>query len=123
VSKHALEAAQRNMESAGVDTSRVTLLETDFRSYEKCPVFEKGVDVIITNPPMGRRVPLGRLRSIIDDLFSVAGEVLKKGGRFVFVNPLKNWSVLQRGFSLVGRSKVDMGGFDGWLEIYIKHQR
>ena len=43
---------------------------------------------IVTNPPMGKRVPIANLPRLIADLFAAAATVLQPGGRLVFANPL-----------------------------------
>ena len=46
------------------------------------------VSLVITNPPLGMRVPVADLRGLIKDLFDAAATVLRPGGRLVFANPL-----------------------------------
>ena len=77
------------------------------------------MSLVITNPPLGRRVPIPNLRELIADLFSAAADVLEPGGRLVFVNPLPvrpAGRALQQEF----RRKVDLGGFNCHLEMYRK---
>lgn len=122
VSRPALEAARKNLLAAGVSLENTRLFETDFRDALDLPIFANGADVIVTNPLMGRRVPVGKLGRLIGNLFSVVLSLLRDGGRFALVNPLKNYAVLPS-LSLIRRNQVDMGGFDGWLELYTKPKR
>lgn len=44
--------------------------------------------LMITNPPLGKRVPVGDLREMMEGVFECAERVLVPGGRLVVVNPL-----------------------------------
>jgi 23S rRNA G2445 N2-methylase RlmL len=92
----------------------------DFRDHASIEGLKAGaVSLVITNPPLGRRVPIPNLHELIEDLFAAVAAVLKRGGRLVFVNPL---SVKPAGNSLKleFRQKVDLGGFNCHLEKYRK---
>ncbi len=77
------------------------------------------VTLIITNPPMGMRVPVSNLRQLTEDIFSVAVRVLKPGGRLVFVNPLSAQTPHPK-LKLLFQQKVDLGGFERRMEKYFK---
>ena len=108
----AIEIARSNLTAAGIGPDHVTLTVSDFRNFDPGPV-----SLIITNPPMGRRVPIPNLRGLIDDLFKTAARTLQPGGRLVFANPIgatPSSRVFRRDFSQL----IDMGGFHCRLEKY-----
>ena len=70
------------------------------------------MNLILTNPPMGMRVPVPDLRGLIRELFRVAATVLCPGGRLVFVNPVRMESPTPL-LQLQSRQTVDLGGFEG----------
>jgi tRNA G10 N-methylase Trm11 len=74
---------------------------------------------MITNPPMGRRIRVPNLRGLFGDLFAVAAEALKPGGRLVFANPLRI-EPPDPSLKLKYRQVIDLGGFDCRLEMYLK---
>ena len=120
LSGEALRIAGRNMEAARVDGVHV-LRRCDFRDFPRIAGIHAGdVAQIITNPPLGRRVPIPDLKAMIADLFAVAAEVLRPGGVLVLANPVgSDWrhdSRLERNFS----QRVDFGGFDCRIERYLK---
>lgn len=77
------------------------------------------ITLLITNPPMGMRVPVPNLRELIADLFAAAAATLKPGGRLVFPNPVKVGST-EPSLKLESRTVVDLGGFECRLELYRK---
>ena len=92
----------------------------DFRGFAKIEgLGPNTVTLVITNPPMGKRVPIANLRGLIEDLFSVASTVLQPGGRLVFANPLR-LECRDRSLKLLSRQTVDFGGFNCRLEVYRK---
>jgi 23S rRNA G2445 N2-methylase RlmL len=120
LSPAALKIAQANVEAAKLAGVQARFDCVDFHDFVKVPgLGPNSVTLVITNPPMGRRVPVPNLARLIGDLFTVAGQVLKPGGRLVFANPLK---VEPQGapFKLESREVIDLGGFDCRLEKYIK---
>lgn len=92
------------------------LVCADFQEYAK-NLGPNSISLIITNPPMGMRVPVNNLRGLIEDLFNTAGRVLKPGGRLVLANPVTT-AKLPRSLQLLSRQAVDFGGFDCRLEKY-----
>jgi precorrin-6B methylase 2 len=110
----ALEITRRNYEAAGLGRIPLALAACDFREALTLKSFEP-VSLILTNPPMGRRVPIADLQGLIEDLFLVARKALKPGGRLVFVNPLP---IRPKALRLNFRRKIDLGGFSAHLEKY-----
>ena len=92
----------------------------DFREIASSQDLGAGtVTLIITNPPLGMRVPVADLRRLIEDLFRVAATVLKPGGRLVLVNPLA-MATPHPLLKLQFQQKVDMGGFECRMEKHVK---
>lgn len=119
-SAEAIAITEANFGAAIAGPIRTTFACCDFRNYAEVEGLRaNAVSLVITNPPLGRRVPIPDLRELIEDLFAAAASVLKPGGRLVFVNPL---SVKPAGNSLKleFRQKVDLGGFNCHLEKYRK---
>ncbi len=114
LSAEAIAGARANFAAAMGDTIPSRFLLTDFRDTRTGPV-----TLIISNPPMGRRVPVPNLASLIADLFEVAGRTLTPGGRLIFANPL---SVFPKSRTLHReyRQEVDLGGFSAHLEKYVR---
>jgi len=120
-SAEAIAVAKENFAAALPGPPESTFACCDFRN--RATVAGLGfVSLIITNPPMGRRVPIPDLQGLIEDLFAVAATVLQPGGRLVFANPLP---VKPAGDSLKleFRRKVDLGGFHVHLEKYVKPKK
>ncbi len=119
VSDVALETARRNLDAAAVECP-IVLKNHDLRDFATmAEVAEGGVSLILTNPPLGRRVPIPDLPGLIRALFEAASAVLRPGGRLVFVNPR---AVEPIGLPLVceDRRRVDLGGFHCHLEKYTR---
>jgi len=86
-------------------------LETcDFRQA-RAGAGPEGLSLIITNPPLGKRVPVADLRALIGGVFSMAERRLKPGGRLVLVNPASEGgaSLVPAGLRLAVSQKVDLG--------------
>jgi 23S rRNA G2445 N2-methylase RlmL len=118
-SREAVGIARNNFAAAKAKSVAAKFMCGDFRGIASSKVLGEGtVTLIITNPPMGMRVPVDNVRQLIDDLFRVAARVLKPGGRLVLVNPLAmarphpplKWQY---------RQKVDLGGFECQIEKYL----
>ena len=119
----AIEIAKANLSAAGLSDVKTILSCCDFRAAlrpgSEAGITPGGVSLIITNPPLGRRVRVKDLQGLIADLFQAAATALKPGGRLVFANPLRlgpEDPSLQMEF----RQGIDMGGFDCRLEMYRK---
>ena len=119
-SEDAIATARTNFESALASGVPNLFACCDFRDHAAVEGLSAGaVSLVITNPPMGRRVPIPNLRGLIDDLFTVAATVLRPGGRLVFANPLPV-EPKDRSLKLEHRQKIDLGGFHCRLEKYVK---
>ncbi len=120
LSPEAIAIAQVNFAAAKLKSTQATFACADFRDTRSVPGLTPGaVSLIITNPPMGRRVRVPNLHQIIRDLFVVATQVLMPGGRMVFANPLRV-TPSDPSLRLEFREVVDLGGFDCRLEVYRK---
>jgi tRNA G10 N-methylase Trm11 len=75
--------------------------------------------LVISNPPLGRRVRVPNMHGLFADLFRLSSEVLRPGGRLVFVNPLRLESV-DPTLRLESRRPVDLGGYECRVEVYRK---
>ncbi len=110
----ALEAARENAKAAGVDLEIVSGDALKFSPGK--------VSLIISNPPMGRRLHReGELHAFFDRFLSHAASLLVEHGRIAWVSPLpartseqakKLGLVQDRGID------VDMGGFSGQIQLF-----
>lgn len=119
LSGDAIGIAERNLAAANLKGVTAKLVCADFRDFAKNELGAESVDLIICNPPMGKRVPIPNLRGLIYDLIDVAAMVLKPGGRLVFANPILMENP-HRALKLQLRQVVDFGGFDCRVEKYVK---
>jgi len=120
LSAEAVAIARDNFAAARMPPVPANFVCGDFRDYAAGEnLGPESVTLIITNPPMGMRVPVGNLRGLIEDLFNVAATVLRPGGRLVLANPVFMEKPPQ-GFQLQSRQAVDFGGFDCRVEKYLK---
>jgi len=123
LSPDAIAISRANFAAAKVKAVQSKFICCDFRDYAKVEgLGPKSVTLIITNPPMGRRIRVPNMRGLFGDLFAVAAEVLKPGGRLVFANPLRI-EPLDPSLKLQYRQVIDLGGFDCRLEMYLKLAR
>jgi hypothetical protein len=110
----ALDAARENLVNAGVSAE---LLLGDATRLEPA-----GVSLILSNPPMGRRLLRDRsLGALLDRFVAHAARVLVPGGRLVWLSPLPE-QTHQRATTLGLRSsrgpEVDLGGFGAELQLF-----
>ncbi len=116
----AIAIARGNFAAAEAGPLPMEFTCCDFRDFAASAGLGPGsVSLVITNPPMGRRVPIADLRGLIKDLFNAAATVLRPGGRLVLANPLPVDSP-HPSLQLQFRQAVDFGGFDCRLEMYHK---
>ncbi|MEI6562049.1 MAG: methyltransferase [Verrucomicrobiota bacterium] len=120
LSPEAIAISERNFAAANLPTVAAQFTCCDFRDFAAIQGLKpEGVTLIVTNPPMGRRVPIADLSGLIDDLFAVAEKMLQPGGQLVFANPLP-MGACPSALKLQSRQVVDFGGFNCRLEMYRK---
>lgn len=115
----ALDAARTNLQYAHID--RVTLTQADALDFAP-----PAVTVIVTNPPMGRRVERGSHADLLERFVAHAFRVLVPGGALVWAVPeaRKIHARAEReGFSIERAQVVDMGGFPADVCVYRKPKR
>jgi len=119
IDERALGAARANLARAGVDA---TLELADARSHRV-----EGVTLILTNPPMGRRLARDRtLAPLLERFLTHASGVLVPGGRLVWLNPLPELTrrlAPALGLDVETGPRVDLGGFEATLERVRKKRR
>ncbi len=112
----ALAAARKNLEAARVRDVR--LERADARTFRP-----KNVTLVITNPPMGRRVQGGKLDELLAAALENVARVLQPGGRFVWITPRAKTTnrVLERaGLHRTRDLTVDMRGFAANLQQWTR---
>ena len=117
IDPRALAAARENLAAAGVVGAELVLGSAlVFAPPEP--------SLIITNPPMGRRVARdGSLGDLLDAFLEHAARVLRPGGRLVWLSPLAERSerhARQLGFQVSVGPDVDMGGFTARLQRLVR---
>ena len=124
--KDAIRIAEMNIRSAlrTQPVPRMQFAACDFRDASSIPSLEdlRDLTLIVTNPPLGKRVPISDLRALVASLFDAAQALLKEGGRLVLVNPIEKVESRQ-GLRLEARHKVDLGFAHFHLEKYVKRSR
>ncbi|MEQ1862461.1 MAG: methyltransferase [Chthoniobacteraceae bacterium] len=116
----AIRAARANFAAARLDRVESRFTCCDFREFPTVArIAPRSLTLIITNPPLGRRLQIPNLRGLFEDLFAVAADLLAPGGRLVFTNPLRMDSP-EPTLKLQSSQAVDLGGFDCRLEVYRK---
>lgn len=116
LSEEAIAITRKNFAAAGLPTSILELVPGDFRDFAN-EVAPKSISLVITNPPLGQRVPVPAMRQLVADIFSASARVLKPGGRLVLINPLPMKGP-HPAFELQDQHLVDLGGFERTLELY-----
>jgi len=110
----ALSAARSNSERAKLD---IRLQQADARSHRV-----KHVTLIISNPPMGRRVSRdGNLAPLLDAFLAHAASSLVVGGRLVWLSPFAERSAAtarRLGLKVTRHEPVDLGGFPAELQRF-----
>lgn len=117
---HAAAIARSNLENAGCEPAAIVSQAADFREYRSIEGLTPGaVSLIITNPPLGRRVRIADMKGLFDEFFKIAAASLRPGGRLVILNPLKV-DRPSSALKLESRHLVDVGGFECRLEKWVK---
>ena len=116
IDEEALDAARENLGAAGVTA--------ELRLGDATRLTPEGVTLILTNPPMGRRLARDRtLEPLLAAFVAHTARVLEPGGRVVWLSPLPE---LTRRAAAEARLRaepgppVDLGGFDAELQILRK---
>jgi 23S rRNA G2445 N2-methylase RlmL len=116
----ALEVARKNLEAVGAH-------DVEFARGDALHYAPSSPTLIITNPPMGRRVLRGvDLGAVLEQFVEHAAKVLAPGGRLVWISPLPDRTVraAQRaGLTSTLRREIDMGGFAAELQVFSAKRR
>ncbi len=113
----AIAIAEQNFTAARLATP-ARFACCDFRDFPQASGLRPhSVGQIISNPPLGRRVPIPNLPGLIRDLFAAANSLLRPGGSLVFVNPVSLPSP-HRSLRLESSRLIDLGGFECRLQHY-----
>lgn len=116
----AIAIARANFEAAGLENVSGKFTPCDFRDAEQAAGIAPGsITLVITNPPLGRRIRVKDMHGLIADLLLAATKALEPGGLLIFTNPLRD-GPSSPSLKLEYRQTVDLGGFDCQLEIYSK---
>jgi 23S rRNA G2445 N2-methylase RlmL len=111
--EQALAVAARNLAAAGV---RAELVRADACAYRPSPA----PTLVITNPPMGRRVARGELGPLLGRFVAHVAHVLAPGGRLVWLTPMPrvtDAAAARAGLVAERDHDVDMGGFSARLQV------
>lgn len=116
VDARAIAAARANLRRAGVEDAALS-------TADACAFSPEGVTLIVTNPPMGRRVHRGTHADLLERFVTRAADVLVPGGALVWIVPEPR-AIRARaeavGLVLARANSVDMGGFSAELSVYQK---
>jgi len=114
IDPRALDAARQNLKAAGVSARLVEQSALTFAPPSPT--------LIVTNPPMGRRVARdGSLGGLLDGFLEHAARVLVPGGRLVWLSPLGDRSerlARKLGLAVTSGPDVDLGGFTARLQRF-----
>ncbi len=108
--ERALTAARANLDAAGL---QATLTRADALVHTPPPL-----GLIITNPPLGRRLR-GDAASLLEDFAARVPRLLARAGRLVWITPSPDRTapVLRRGgLTLRFARDIDLGGYEARLE-------
>lgn len=111
----ALAAARQNVEAAAAN---IELVLADATTY--IPAVRPSL--IVSNPPMGRRVHRGDVGPLLESFLAHLAEVAAKRARLVWISPIPKRTTpfaTSLGFELERAIELDMGGFPGRLERWI----
>ena len=114
IDARALAAARRNLDAAGLSFAR--LVEASALDFAP-----PSPSLILSNPPMGRRVARdGSLTELMDRFLAHAARVLRPGGRLVWLSPLAQRTervARQLGLDVTRGPNIDLGGFSAQVQI------
>jgi hypothetical protein len=113
----ALAAARENAERAGVP--HVNLQQADARNH-RVP----GLTLVLTNPPMGRRVLRARgLSGVLCQVVRNVAAQLVPSGRMVWLSPFPDptaRAAADAGLQVERLGAVDLGGFEAELQRFVR---
>lgn len=119
VDPKAIHAARQNLAAAKIADA---VLETADALTHAVP----RVSLIITNPPMGRRVRRDDANALLNSFIRHAADMLVPGGRLVWVSPFPEDNLEEArkaGLKLLFKQDVDMGGFEGQIQKFERPKR
>ncbi|HEV3190223.1 MAG TPA: HEAT repeat domain-containing protein, partial [Polyangiaceae bacterium] len=112
----ALEVAGKNLTAAGV--------QAELQVADALAVVPRGVTLVVTNPPMGRRASrITGLAEMLDRFVANTAAALGPAGRLVWIapSPRRTREVAARvGLSLDWARDIDMGGFSAEMQRWVK---
>lgn len=112
IEERALAAARGNLERAGLVAE---LTRADATTFDP-----GGPTLIVSNPPMGRRVQRGSHGSLLERFVAHAARTLRPGGALVWIVPEPervHAAAAASGFTAERTFRVDMGGFPAELML------
>lgn len=113
----ALGAARENAEQAGL--VGLSLQQADARNH-RVP----GLSLVLTNPPMGRRVLRARgLSGVLCQVVRNVASQLVPGGRMIWLSPFPDVTAraaADAGLRVERLRSVDLGGFDAELQRFVR---
>lgn len=116
IDPNAIAAARKNLARAGITGASLEIADCMTLAPE-------GVNLILTNPPMGRRVHRGTHIDLLERFVGHAARSLVPGGALVWLVPEPR-AIEQRaaaaGLALDRAITVDMGGFPAELTVFVK---
>lgn len=119
ISQHALTAARTNFEHAGLGYQHVGLRQADALTHAP-----RAPSLVLTNPPMGRRVNAeGGVHELLCGFVAHIATVLCAGGRLVWVSPAGKVTAAEgarQGLAVQDYGIVDMGGLRATLQVMRK---
>jgi predicted RNA methylase len=113
VELHALEVSKANLAAGGVKDALLAHVDSCAWTPPRPPT------LIITNPPMGRRVHRGDVGPLLDRFLGHAARVLAPGGRLVWASPLPARTAAmgaKLGLRVEPICGFDMGGFSAQMQ-------
>ena len=112
LSAAAIQAADQNFRASGL--ANFELIRAPAGAYSP-----PDVNLILTNPPMGRRVARGHAAALLLEFLKHAVRLLPRSGRVVWLSPLAR-DDMQRvralGWSVDRAESLDLGGFSAELQ-------
>jgi 23S rRNA G2445 N2-methylase RlmL len=108
--------------AARANLSRASVANATIEVTDACTYTPRGVTLILTNPPMGRRLHRGSHRELLERFVRHAAKILAPGGALVWTAPDVRVRALAvaAGLALDRSWTVDMGGFTAELCVHRK---